>query len=114
MYSKKGPIGLLYTKFHNFICINKDFRNIGGMGGLSWKKYFFIQNMKKEPNKRVHTKFHGSRWKINNFLTIIKRVSMIRQLPTRHEHSSHQQNSQATKSMRQQGCLERSSVVQGG
>lgn len=38
MYSKKGPIGLLYTKFHNFICINKDFRNIGGMGGLSWEK----------------------------------------------------------------------------
>ena len=38
--------------------------------------------MKKEPNKRVHTKFHGSRWKINNCLTIIKRVSMRRQLPT--------------------------------
>ena len=82
--------------------------------GASHGRNIFFQNMKNEPNKRVHTKFHGSRWKINNFLTIIKRVSMIRQLPTRHEHSSHQQNSQATKSMRQQGCLERSSMVQGG
>ena len=42
----------------------------------------FFQNMKKEPNKRVHTKFHGSRWKINNFMTNIKRVSMQRKLPT--------------------------------
>ena len=81
MYSKKGPIGLLYTKFHNSISIIKDFRNIGKMGGLLWKNFFF-QNMKNEPNKRVHTKFHGSRWKINNFMTIIKRVSMRRQLPT--------------------------------
>ena len=82
MYSKKGPIVLLYTKFHNSISIIKDFRNIGGMGGLSWKKYFFFQNMKNEPNKRVHTKFHGPRWKIINYLTIIKRVSMRRQLAT--------------------------------
>ena len=80
MYSKKGRIGLLYTKFHNSICIIKDFRNTGGLGGLSWKKYIFFQNMKNEPNKRVHTKFHGSRWKIYNFMTNIKRVSMRRQL----------------------------------
>ena len=81
IYSKKGPIGLFYTKFHNYICIIKDFRNIGGMGASHVRNNFF-QNMKKEPNKRVHTKFHGPRWKIINYLTIIKRVSMRRQLAT--------------------------------
>ena len=50
--------------------------------GASHGRNNFFQNMKKEPNKRVHTKFHGSRWKINNCLTIIKRVAMRRQLPT--------------------------------
>ena len=68
LYSKKRSIGLLYTKFHNSNSIIKDLRNIGGRNifFFSLKKFFF----------------HGSRWKINSFRTIIKRVSMRRQLPT--------------------------------